>query len=85
MLRVGQNRIYTLYMTVCMVISLLSIPYVHHIRMYIIPYVHHTVCTPYTYKYMVLAHPINALFKVQAMHDAPLGPPIALVGSCRYR
>ena len=27
--RVGQNRIYTLYMTVCMVISLPKIPYVH--------------------------------------------------------
>jgi len=31
--RVGQNRIYTPYMTVCMVISLLKIPYVH--RMYV--------------------------------------------------
>jgi hypothetical protein len=29
--RVGQNRIYTLYMTVCMVNSLLKIPYVHRI------------------------------------------------------
>ena len=29
--RVGQNRIYTPYMTVCMVISLLKIPYVHRI------------------------------------------------------
>jgi hypothetical protein len=27
--RVGQNRIYTPYMTVCMVISLLIKPYVH--------------------------------------------------------
>ena len=27
-IRVGQNRIYTPYMTVCMVISLLKIPYV---------------------------------------------------------
>jgi hypothetical protein len=27
--RVGQNRIYTPYMTICMVISLLKIPYVH--------------------------------------------------------
>jgi len=31
--RVGQNRICTPYMTVCMVISLLKIPYVH--RMYL--------------------------------------------------
>jgi len=27
--RVGQNRIYTLYMTVCMVISLPKIPFIH--------------------------------------------------------
>ena len=32
-LRVGQNHIYTPYMTVCMVISLLKIPYVHRIYM----------------------------------------------------
>jgi hypothetical protein len=31
--RVGQDRICTLYMTVCMVISLLTIPYIH--RMYV--------------------------------------------------
>jgi len=29
--RVGQNRIYTPYMTVCMVISMPKIPYVHRI------------------------------------------------------
>jgi len=29
--RVGQNRISAPYMTVCMVISLLKIPYVHRI------------------------------------------------------
>jgi len=29
--RVGQNCIYTPYMTVCIVISLPKIPYVHHI------------------------------------------------------
>ena len=29
--RVGQNRIFIPYMTVCMVISLLKIPYVHRI------------------------------------------------------
>ena len=29
MTRVGQNRIYTPYMTVCMVISLPKTPYVH--------------------------------------------------------
>ena len=40
--RVGQNRIYTLYMTVCMVIFLLKIQYVHRI---------------YVLIYMVLAHP----------------------------
>jgi len=28
---VGQNRKYTLYMTVCMVISLPNIPYIHRI------------------------------------------------------
>jgi len=28
---VGQNRIYTPYMTVCMVISLPKIPYIHRI------------------------------------------------------
>jgi hypothetical protein len=54
MCRVGQNCIYTLYMTVCMVISLLKKK-----RMY-------TVCT---YKYMVLAHPTHVqaelLMKVQ--------------------
>jgi drug/metabolite transporter superfamily protein YnfA len=34
--RVGQNRICTPYMTVYMVISLLDLPYVHHVyvRMY---------------------------------------------------
>jgi hypothetical protein len=34
--RVGQNRIYTLYVTVSMVISLLKIPYVHciYVQMY---------------------------------------------------
>jgi hypothetical protein len=32
MTRVGQNRIYTPYMTVRMVISLLKIPYVHRIH-----------------------------------------------------
>jgi len=31
MYRVGQNRISALYMTVCMVISLLKKPYVHRI------------------------------------------------------
>jgi hypothetical protein len=30
-LRVGQNRIYAPYMTVCMVISMLKVPYVHRI------------------------------------------------------
>jgi len=29
-IRVGQNRISAPYMTVCTVISLLTIPYVHH-------------------------------------------------------
>ena len=29
MCRVGQNRIYTPYMTVCVVISLLKLPHVH--------------------------------------------------------
>jgi hypothetical protein len=38
--RVGQKRIYTPYMTVCMVISLLK----------------HRMYTVFTYKYMVLAH-----------------------------
>jgi len=33
--RVGQKRVYTPYMTVCMVISLLKIPYVHRIYIYI--------------------------------------------------
>ena len=32
---VGQKRVYTPYMTVCMVISLLKIPYVHRIYIYI--------------------------------------------------
>jgi hypothetical protein len=34
LIRVGQNCIYTLYMTVCMVISLKKIPYTHHIYVY---------------------------------------------------
>ena len=33
MLRVGQNRIYTPYMTVYLVISLPKIPYIHRIYM----------------------------------------------------
>ena len=33
--RVGQNRIYTLYMTVYLVTSLPKIPYIHHIYIYI--------------------------------------------------
>ena len=47
--RVGQNRIYTPYMTVCMVIPLLKIPYVHRIYVQIYgsgpPYIYgvHTV------------------------------------------
>ena len=41
MARVGQNRIYTPYMTICMVISLPKIPYIHR----------------NTYKCMVLANP----------------------------
>ena len=36
MIRVGQNRIYTPYMTVCMVISLPKIPYIH--RIYLLMY-----------------------------------------------
>jgi hypothetical protein len=31
--RVGQNRIYTLYMTVSLVISLPEIPYIHRVYM----------------------------------------------------
>jgi hypothetical protein len=31
--RVGQNRIYTPYMTVCLVITLHKIPYIHRIYM----------------------------------------------------
>jgi hypothetical protein len=42
--RVGQNRIYTPYMTVCMVISLPKIPYIHRIHLYMYgsgqPYLH---------------------------------------------
>jgi hypothetical protein len=45
-LRVGQNRIYTPYMAVCMVISLLKIPYMH--------------CN-YIHIYMVLANPTLVL------------------------
>jgi hypothetical protein len=41
MSRVGQDRIFTPYMTVCMVISLLN----------------HGMYTVYTYKCLVLAHP----------------------------
>jgi len=48
MTRVGQSRIYTPYMTVCMVISLLKY------RMYIV----------YTYKYVVLAHPNDGMIAV---------------------
>ena len=33
MSRVGQNRIYTPYMTVYLIISLPEIPYIHHIYM----------------------------------------------------
>jgi hypothetical protein len=36
MCRVGQNRIYTPYMTVCMVISLPKIPYIHRIYMVLV-------------------------------------------------
>jgi hypothetical protein len=46
MIRVGQNRIYTPYMTVYLVISLPKIPYIHRIYIYI-----------YIYIYMVLANP----------------------------
>jgi len=47
--RVGQNRIRTLYMTVCVVISLLKLPYIH------------TVCT---YICMVLASHIHTFMGV---------------------
>ena len=48
--RVGQNRIYTLYTTVRMVISLLHTPHVH--RIFKIKF--------FPYKYIVLAHPIRS-------------------------
>jgi hypothetical protein len=32
--RVGQNRIPALYMTICLVVFLLEIPYVHHIYLH---------------------------------------------------
>jgi len=44
--RVGQNRIYTPYMTVYLVDSLQKIPYMHRIYIYI-------------YIYMVLANPTS--------------------------
>ena len=51
--RVGQNRICTLYMTVCMLISLLSIPYIHLVYIFM-----HGFGQPYSYK---TVHPINFL------------------------
>jgi hypothetical protein len=48
--RVGQNRIYTPYMTACMVISLPKIPYVHRTHVKI-----NGSGPPYVY--MVLANP----------------------------
>jgi hypothetical protein len=61
--RVGQNRISGPYMTVCMVISLLKIPYVH--RIYICmygsdqPYIYRVgqnlICTPNTTAFMVVS------------------------------
>ena len=45
-IRVGQNRIYTPYMTVCMVIPLPRIPYIHPV---------------YTYKCIVMANPSYVL------------------------
>ena len=53
--RVGQNRIYTPYMTVCMVISLFKIPYIYRINVCInglgqpytnVPIEKHTPLTP---------------------------------------
>jgi hypothetical protein len=44
MTRIGQNRIYTPYMGICGLISLLKIPYIHRIY------------TVYTYVCMVLAN-----------------------------
>jgi len=40
MIRVGQNRIYTPYMTVYLVISLPKIPYIHRIYIYIYIYIY---------------------------------------------
>jgi len=66
--RVGQNRIYALYMTVCMVISLLNFPFIH--RIYRVGQKHtYTVYIPYFWQgnhhiyghirciYTVLANP----------------------------
>jgi hypothetical protein len=43
--RVGQNRIYTPYMAVCMVISLLIIPYVHRIYVFMYGFGQPYICT----------------------------------------
>ena len=51
--RVGRNRIYTPYITVCMVISLLKLPYVHRIYVYMYgsgqtyscTNIEHTICS----------------------------------------
>ena len=52
---VGQNRTYTPNMTVCMVISLLKIPCVHHMYVYSI----HVWCWPTLSMHCVLAHSMH--------------------------
>ena len=44
MCKVGQNRIYTLYMTVYLVMSLPKIPYIHRICMVLVNPTYVCVC-----------------------------------------
>jgi hypothetical protein len=59
MCRVGQNRIFIPYMTVCSVISLPKMPNIHHIYMCVCKYIYIYI---YIYIYTVLAIPSRMQF-----------------------
>jgi len=66
--RVGQNRIYTPYMTVYFVMSLPKIPYIHRIYMVLANPIYMIISTVYTFVCMVLANPT---YKPRACMHAP--------------
>jgi len=61
--RVGQNRIYTPYMTVYLVISLPKIPYIHRIYMVLANPTHYRFCSSH-----VWMRPFSSMWRVGQIH-----------------